>query len=47
MFATVVITDFLLGPEDGSGMEEAFNELKFYEELQSWKSEDWAKLLRK
>jgi hypothetical protein len=47
MFSTVTITDFLLGPEDGSGMADAFDEIKYYDELQSWKSDDWVTILRK
>ena len=44
MFATATIEDFLLGPEDGSGMTDAFDELKYYDELQKWKSDDWRTL---
>ena len=46
-FSTTVITDFLLGPEDGSGLLAAMDEMNYYDSLRKWTAEDWSSLLRR
>ena len=42
-----MIADFLYGRSDGSQIEEALNEIKFYNTLRTWSSEQWADLIQK
>ncbi|KAI5124638.1 hypothetical protein M0805_004247 [Coniferiporia weirii] len=46
-FSSVVITDSVLGPEDGSELHAAMDEMKLYDELRKWKSDQWTELLRR
>ena len=45
-FSGAVINDALYGPEDGSGLGEALDEMKRYDELRKWTSDDWVTLLK-
>ncbi|KAL4071016.1 Metalloenzyme, LuxS/M16 peptidase-like protein [Scleroderma citrinum] len=42
-----LITDFLYGAQDGSDLQNALDEIKYYDALRSWSSKDWANLLTK
>ncbi|KAF9044800.1 hypothetical protein BDZ89DRAFT_1191615 [Hymenopellis radicata] len=44
-FSTTVISDFLYGPEDGSELAKAVDDIKQYEELRKWTSKQWTDLL--
>jgi Zn-dependent M16 (insulinase) family peptidase len=46
-FSTTMIANFLYGRSDGSQVEEALNEIKFYNTLRTWSSEQWADLIQK
>ncbi|WRT68029.1 uncharacterized protein IL334_005004 [Kwoniella shivajii] len=45
--ADAVIGDFLYGEKDGKDLPIAFEDLKDYATLESWKAEDWVSLLDK
>ncbi|WWC88419.1 uncharacterized protein L201_003330 [Kwoniella dendrophila CBS 6074] len=47
VLADAVIGDFLYGDRDGKDLPVAFEDLKDYEVLESWKAEDWISLLDK
>ncbi|KAF8922457.1 Metalloenzyme, LuxS/M16 peptidase-like protein [Mucidula mucida] len=44
-FSSTVISDFLYGPEDGSELAKAVDDIKQYEELRKWTSKQWTDLL--
>lgn len=46
-FSGTVINDALYGAEDGSELAPGLDEMKRYEELRKWTSEDWVNLLKK
>ena len=46
-FSPTMIANFLYGRSDGSQIEEALNEIKFYNTLRTWSSEQWADLIQK
>jgi Fe2+ transport system protein B len=46
-FSPTMIANFLYGRSDGSQIEEALNEIKFYSTLRTWSSEQWADLIQK
>ncbi|KAF8507185.1 Metalloenzyme, LuxS/M16 peptidase-like protein [Russula emetica] len=46
-FSPIMIANFLYGRSDGSQIEEALNEIKFYNTLRTWSSEQWADLIQK
>ncbi|THH10161.1 hypothetical protein EW145_g1526 [Phellinidium pouzarii] len=43
-FSSIVITDSVLGPEDGSELLPAMDEMKLYAELLGWTSDQWTAL---
>jgi len=45
-FSPTMIANFLYGRSDGSQIEEALNEIKFYDTLRTWSSEQWADLIQ-
>ncbi|WWC62849.1 uncharacterized protein I303_105447 [Kwoniella dejecticola CBS 10117] len=47
VLADAVIGDFLYGEKDGKDLPVAFEDLKDYQTLESWKAEDWISLLDK
>ncbi|KAI0348495.1 hypothetical protein BDW22DRAFT_1404375 [Trametopsis cervina] len=47
VFSGTVITDALYGAQDGSDLPAAFDEMKRYDELRKWTSDDWVQLLKK
>ena len=46
-FSSTMIANFLYGRSDGSQIEEALDEIKFYGILRTWSSEQWANLIQK
>lgn len=46
-FSSTVISDFLLGPEDGSELEKAMDEYSLYNRLSQWSCNDWTSLIQK
>ncbi|KLO20262.1 hypothetical protein SCHPADRAFT_817077 [Schizopora paradoxa] len=46
-YSLTVISDFVLGPADGSGLLGAMDDMSLYPILQKWSSEDWSNILRK
>lgn len=46
-FSSTMIANFLYGRSDGSQIEEALNEIKFYNTLRTWSSEQWADLIQR
>lgn len=46
-FSPTMIDDFLYGRLDGSQIEEALNEIKFYNTLRTWSSQQWADFIQK
>ncbi|KAH8114466.1 Metalloenzyme, LuxS/M16 peptidase-like protein [Phellopilus nigrolimitatus] len=42
-----VMTDFILGPEDGSELHETTDETTFYDELRKWTSDQWTALIKR
>ncbi len=42
-----MISNFLYGPSDGSQIEEALDEIKFYNTLRTWSSDQWGDLIQK
>jgi Zn-dependent M16 (insulinase) family peptidase len=46
-FSSTMIANFLYGRSDGSQIEEALDEIKFYNTLRTWSSEQWADLIQK
>lgn len=46
-FSETVIEDFVLGPEDGSDLLPAMNEMVLFDELRQWTSTQWAALLKR
>jgi Zn-dependent M16 (insulinase) family peptidase len=46
-FSSAVINDVLYGAEDGSELLASMDEMKYYEQLRNWSSEQWSTLLRK
>ncbi|KIY47049.1 hypothetical protein FISHEDRAFT_75082 [Fistulina hepatica ATCC 64428] len=46
-FSGSIITDFLYGPEDGSDLEAAMDDIACYNEVRKWTASDWAELLQK
>ncbi|KAL5495204.1 hypothetical protein ACEPAI_667 [Sanghuangporus weigelae] len=46
-FSETVIEDFILGPEDGSELLPAMNEMALFDELRQWTSSQWAELLKR
>ena len=47
VFSRTMIDNFLYGRSDGSEIEEALNEIKFYNTLRTWSSERWTELIQK
>ena len=47
VFSGAVISDFLYGPQDGSGLGKACDEMALYDVLKGWSSKEWADLLRR
>ncbi len=47
VFSPIVISNFLYGPSDGSQIEEALDEIKFYNTLRTWSSDKWGDLIQK
>ncbi|SPO29441.1 related to metalloprotease 1 [Ustilago trichophora] len=46
-FADLLITDFLYGNRNGQDLHTALEDMKRYDELLTWKSEQWTELLQK
>jgi hypothetical protein len=46
-FYSTMIANFLYGRSDGSQIDEALDEIKFYNTLRTWSSEQWADLIQK
>lgn len=46
-FSTVVISDFLYGPEDGSELESSMDEINQYAEVRRWSSKQWTDVLQR
>lgn len=46
-FSGTVINDALYGAQDGSDLPAAFDEMKRYDELRKWTSDDWINLLKR
>jgi hypothetical protein len=46
-FSPTMIANFLYGRSDGSQIEEALDEIKFYNTLRTWSSEQWGDLIQK
>ncbi|PWN49324.1 hypothetical protein IE53DRAFT_388475 [Violaceomyces palustris] len=46
-FSDVIIMDFLYGKRDGSDLHEAMDDMKRYDTLAKYTSEDWVSILRK
>ncbi|SPO28432.1 related to Zn2+-dependent endopeptidase, insulinase superfamily [Ustilago trichophora] len=46
-FADLLITDFLYGNRNGQDLHTALEDMKRYDELLTWKSEQWTQLLQK
>lgn len=46
-FSSTMIANFLYGRSDGSQIEEALDEIKFYNTLRTWSSEQWADIIQK
>src|SRR5229473_173027 len=46
-FSPIMIANFLYGRSDGSQIEEALDQIKFYNTLRTWSSEQWADLIQK
>jgi hypothetical protein len=42
-----MIANFLYGRSDGSQIEEALDEIKFYNTLRTWSSEQWVDLIQR
>ncbi|KAH8114457.1 Metalloenzyme, LuxS/M16 peptidase-like protein [Phellopilus nigrolimitatus] len=42
-----VMTDFILGPEDGSELHKTTDESMFYNELRKWTSDKWTALIKR
>ncbi|KAH8114464.1 Metalloenzyme, LuxS/M16 peptidase-like protein [Phellopilus nigrolimitatus] len=42
-----VMTDFILGPEDGSELQAATDVTTFYDELRKWTSDQWTALIKR
>ena len=47
LFSSTMIDNFLYGRSDGSQIEEALDEIKFYNTLRTWSSEQWTDLIQK
>jgi len=47
VFSSTMIANFLYGRSDGSQIEESLNEIKFYNTLRTWSSEQWVDLIQK
>ncbi|KAI0691326.1 Metalloenzyme, LuxS/M16 peptidase-like protein [Cytidiella melzeri] len=45
-FSGTIINDALYGAQDGSNLFEALDEMKRYDDLRKWTSDDWVKLLK-
>jgi len=46
-FSRTMLANFLYGRSDGSQIEEGLNEIKFYNTLRTWSSEQWTDLIQK
>lgn len=46
-FADLLITDFLYGKRTGEDLHTALEDMKRYDELLTWKNEEWTELLQK
>jgi Zn-dependent M16 (insulinase) family peptidase len=46
-FSGAIITDFLYGPEDGSGLEASMDDINQFAELRKWTNDQWTRLLKK
>ncbi len=46
-FSPAMIANFLYGRSDGSQIEETLDEIKFYNTLRTWSSEQWADLIQR
>lgn len=46
-FSSTMIANFLYGRSDGSQIEEALDEIKFFNTLRTWSSEQWGDLIQK
>lgn len=46
-FSGTIITDFLYGAQDGSELHGSMDEIKYYNILRSWTSDQWTALLSK
>lgn len=44
-FSDVIINDFLYGTDDGGDLQKAMDEMRRFDVLDSWSSEQWVKLL--
>ena len=46
-FSGTVINDALYGAEDGSQLAPSLDEMKRYDQLRQWTSDDWVNILKK
>lgn len=43
----IILTDFVLGPEDGSKLRDAISLNRIFDELLRWSGDDWKALIKR